>query len=303
MLNKFKPSSPNAACRQIESQVTAYLKGGLASAQQRAFRQHLLGCDACSRLVQEARDLDADLFESARLEDRPHLSPEASAHIQERLYRRMRRALIFQRTRHMTERMVAFVAVAVLVMSALTIGRPWLTFVATSQNDTTPASLTLPVADGEAVAEQVATVDASTALSQPELVAAEPTPQPTRRPSSNQPVVANAPAEALVRSLIEAGLQNDEAQLRFLLNRSRPPFNNASVRVWQRLEWCQGHLTADDLRLRVVTPQPRLTSIYIYNGRQFLGDMKFYLDDSGDWYLSYLNYGSFSQRTAGCAPK
>jgi hypothetical protein len=30
--------------------------------------------------------------------------------------------------------------------------------------------------------------------------------------------------------------------------------------------------------------------------------MKFYLDDNGDWYLFYLNYGSFSQHTAGCAP-
>ena len=193
MLNKFKPSSPNPACQHTEAQLTAYLKGGLTTAQQRAFRQHLLGCDACSRLVQEARDLDTELFESARLEDRPHLSPEASAHIQERLYRRMRRALIFQRTRHMTERMVAFVAVVVLVMSALTIGRPWLNFVATSQNETTPASLPLPAANDEAVEEQVATVSASTPLPQQELVAAEPTPQPTRRPSSNQPVVANAP--------------------------------------------------------------------------------------------------------------
>src|SRR5690606_37295994 len=156
----FNPSSPNAPCRQIESQVTAYLKDGLTSAEQRAFRQHLLGCDACSRLVQEARDLDAELFESARLENRPHLSPEASAHIQERLYPRMRRALIFQRTRHMTERVVALVAVAVFVMSALTIGRPWLTFVATSQNEATPASLSLPSADEDVVEEEVATVPA-----------------------------------------------------------------------------------------------------------------------------------------------
>jgi hypothetical protein len=302
MLNKFKPSSPNAACREIEAQVTAYLKGGLTSAHQRAFRQHLLACDACSRLVQEARDLDAELFESARLEDRPHLSPEASIHIQERLYRRMRRALIFQRTRHMTERVVAFVAVAVLVMSALTIGRPWLTFVATSQNETTPASLPLPSANDEAGEEQLATVPAATLLPRPELVAAEPTPQPTRRPGSNQPVVANEPAETLIYALLEAGLQNDEDQLRFLLNRSRP-FNSAGLRVWQRLEACQGRYTVDDLRLRIVTPQPRLTSVYIHAGRQFLGDMKFYLDDNGDWYLSYLNYGSFSQSLAGCVPE
>ena len=81
------------------------------------------------------------------------------------------------------------------------------------------------------------------------------------------------------------------------------PFNIAGLRVWQRLALCQGQFTAGDLRLRTVTPQPRLTSVYVHHGRQFLGDMKFYLDDNGDWYLAYLNYGSFSQRSANCKPE
>jgi hypothetical protein len=303
MLNKFKRSSQNAECRQIEGQVTAYLKGGLSSGQQRAFRQHLLACEACSGLVQEARAIDAELFESARLEDRPHLSPEASADIQERLYRRMRRALIFQRTRHATERVVAFVAVVVLLMSALTVGRPWLRFVASSQQETTPTNPTpMAPAEEEVVEEAVVTVAAATPLPRPELITAEATPEPTGRPSSNEAVVANQPVESLVLHLIEAGLENDESELRVLLSRARP-FSMAGLRVWQRLEVCQGRFTADELRLRTVKPQPRLASVYIYAGQQFLGDMKFYLDDEGNWYLSYINYGSFSQNSAGCVPE
>jgi hypothetical protein len=198
---------------------------------------------------------------------------------------------------------VAFVAVAVLVMSALTIGRPSFLFVASSQNEVTPANLqAIPPAENQSAEETVEANPPATPLPREELVAAEPTPQPTRRPGSNQPIVANEPAETLFYALIEAGLQNDEDQLRFLLNRSRP-FSAAGLRVWQRLVWCQGQFTAGDLRLHTVTPQPRLTSIYVYHGRQFLGDMKFYLDDNGDWYLAYLNYGSFSQRSAGCVPQ
>lgn len=307
MLNKFRSSPYKLDCRQVESLVTAYLKGGLSPGQRHQFREHLLICDGCTRLVQEAREIDARLFESAHLEDRPYLTSEASLRIQERLYRRMRRALLFQRTRRATERIAAFAAVLFLVMASLVIGRPWLRFVATSQNEeVTPATVQLAADDSGLAKDNNSTPPADSPAATPrpreELVAAEPLLLDDEPETSNEPIIAKEPAEVVARTMIEAALQGDEAQLRFLLDRVKP-LRPAGLRVWQRLEWCQGRFTADDLTLRAVTPHPRLTSIYIYQGNEFLGDLKFYLDDQGEWYLSYLNYGSFGQLSTGCIPE
>ena len=83
-------------CGQAGVQVTAYLKAGLSPARQRAVRDRVATCDACSLAVREAMTLEGELFaEAAR--HRPTLSPEVSARIQERVYRRMRRSIMFAR--------------------------------------------------------------------------------------------------------------------------------------------------------------------------------------------------------------
>jgi anti-sigma factor RsiW len=76
-------------CQQVEVWLIAYLKEGLSPARRQLVEDHLAACDACTRSVQQAQTLEAELrLQAAR--HNPTLSPEASARINERVYRRIR---------------------------------------------------------------------------------------------------------------------------------------------------------------------------------------------------------------------
>jgi ABC-type glycerol-3-phosphate transport system substrate-binding protein len=103
------------SCQQVEAQLMAYLKGGLAPARRRALREHLVTCDACAQGVREIEDLEAELYATAS-RHQPRLAPRSAARIQDKVYRRMRRGLIVQRTTQFTARLVGVMAVLVLVV-------------------------------------------------------------------------------------------------------------------------------------------------------------------------------------------
>ena len=106
------------SCRQIDAWLMAYLKDGLAPDRRAAVDEHLAGCEVCRHAVRDARALEASLcLEAARYN--PTLSPTVSARIQERVYRRMRRGLIMQRTSRVVGGAAGVVVALVLVAGAL----------------------------------------------------------------------------------------------------------------------------------------------------------------------------------------
>lgn len=106
------------SCRQVDAWLMAYLKDGLAPDRRAAVDEHLAGCEVCRHAVRDARALEAGLrLEATRYN--PTLSPTASARIQERVYRRMRRGLIMQRTSRVVGGAAGVVVALVLVAGAL----------------------------------------------------------------------------------------------------------------------------------------------------------------------------------------
>ncbi len=105
-------------CQQVEAWMMAYLKEGLSPQDRQVVEEHLAACAACTHSLWEARSLDAELrVQAAR--HQPSLAPEASARIQERVYKRMRRGLIVQRTVKFAGSVTALAAAVVLVVGAV----------------------------------------------------------------------------------------------------------------------------------------------------------------------------------------
>jgi formylglycine-generating enzyme required for sulfatase activity len=103
-------------CQHVEAALIAYLKDGLSPLHRQAVEDHLAACDACTRSVQQAQILESEL-RLQTIRHNPILSPEATARVHERVYKRMRRGLIMQRTFKL-----AGVAVAVVVIALLAVG-------------------------------------------------------------------------------------------------------------------------------------------------------------------------------------
>jgi LCP family protein required for cell wall assembly len=112
------------SCQQVEAWLMAYLKEGLSPRQTQRVKEHLAVCDGCTRSLREAQILDAELRVQAALH-RPVLAPEASARIQDSVYRRMRRGLIVQRTVKFAGIAAALVAVVIVVIGATSVW-PWI---------------------------------------------------------------------------------------------------------------------------------------------------------------------------------
>ncbi len=92
----------------------AYLKRGLDDDRQQTIRNHLATCDACARSLRETKTLETQLYAQAA-RHRPMLSPQASARVQERVYRRMRRAIIMQRITQFAGAGIALALLALIV--------------------------------------------------------------------------------------------------------------------------------------------------------------------------------------------
>jgi len=108
------------SCQQVEAWLMAYLKEGLSPVQTQKVKEHLAVCDVCTQSLREAQSLDAELrVQAAR--HQPVLAPEASARIQDAVYRRMRRGLIMQRTVRFAGIAAALVALVILVIGATSV--------------------------------------------------------------------------------------------------------------------------------------------------------------------------------------
>lgn len=301
MVNKHA-HQPTLNCRQVQDSFAAYLKGGLSPEKAAALRHHLLGCEACDQALQQARQLDNELrLEAGRARRAvPPLPPETSLHIQENVYRRMRRALFLQRTLQTGQQLSTVAALFLVVVLAMALFAPWqrqLANLSTAEAD--PAALTTPEAAPTLEAEP--TPEPATPVPEPQPTVAPATPRPepeTMAPPRPDIIPLNSPAEAaqdIINSAIEAGDQ----EIRAITARTHP-LPEASYRIWRRLERCQGQLQADDFDYNVQLHAGRAASVYVHYEGQYLGDVKLWLDPQGYWYMTTLNYSSFSALRLHC---
>lgn len=108
-------------CRQVRSLLTAYMENGLAPETLQAVQDHLVACPACSRALHQAEAMAGELRLEAAA-DRRTLSPEASAQIQESVYKRMRRGLAVRRTGRLARQALEAAAIVALILAAFVAG-------------------------------------------------------------------------------------------------------------------------------------------------------------------------------------
>lgn len=284
-----------ADCLRVAAELTAYLRRELPEDRRQAVQRHLQECDACFRVAQDARAFDSEMRHEAQyirhtLAPLPH---NASADIQENVYRRMRRALFVQRTFQLTHQFATAAMFLVFLLALALLFNPWrqqLAVLGTSA----PTTLIAPPAATEPAPPPTMSAIATPAPTMP----APPQPE-EQAASQTQPDITQLPGEA-AQTIIEAAISADDAQLEELLSRARP-LPEASFRVWRRLQRCEGQFSAADLTYRVMLHEGRLASIYVFDsGGRYLGDIKMWLNAESDWFVSTMNYSSFTALKHRC---
>ena len=109
-------------CHFVQQRLPDFLHRGLTAVDHQQIHAHLAQCDRCARRVQEARLLDDDLQAEA---DRyqPRLSRDASLRIQNQVYKRMQRSLVWQRTGQVVRLSTAVAALMLLLAGSFLFGR------------------------------------------------------------------------------------------------------------------------------------------------------------------------------------
>ena len=121
-------NTESVLCQFVRQRLPDFLHYDLTAVEQRQIKAHLAQCDGCAQRVQEARLLHADLQAEA---DRyqPRLSPDASLRIQNKVYRRMRRSLVWRHTGQVLRFSTAVAALVLLLGGSILFGRFWLPLV------------------------------------------------------------------------------------------------------------------------------------------------------------------------------
>ncbi len=285
-----------ADCRRVAEELPAYLRHELPESRRQAMQRHLQQCDACFRLVQDARAFDAEMRHEAQYV-RHTLAPLRagdSADVQEHIYRRMRRALFVQRTFQLTRQMATAATFLAFLLALALLFNPWRQQLAV-MSTTAPASEIAPPAATEALAPPTLI---PTATYVPTAPAPSPLPEAVNAPAL--PEMMTPPGDA-AQAMIDAAINADDASLQALLSRAGP-LPEASFRVWRRLQQCVGQLTAADLLYRVILREGRLASIYVFDAEnRYLGDIKLWLNEESSWYVSTMNYSSFAALKYRCS--
>jgi hypothetical protein len=275
----------------------AYIKDGLVGGKLTALEAHLRRCPDCAAVVEEARAMDARLQLAARL-DRPVLSPAASARIQERVYRRMRRTLFLRRVGDLTGQLGGALVFLAFLIGLVLFANPRWHYVEPAATTTPIANLLLareegydratPPAERPGEAQAVAGEGHTPVVDRPAPGAAVDEPAEPRQP----------PLEA-VQAAVESALGGDEFALRSLAG-GGPPFSQAMVRAWKRLGACEDMITAGELEYELISHGDRHTSVRVAYAGRLAGEMKLGLDFGGRWRLLHMNYASFTALNSQC---
>ena len=282
----------NAWCQLIQQQLPDYLHRDLTAVEMQQIRLHLAQCDSCAQHVQEARLLDADLQAEAD-HYRPQLSRQASLRIQNQVYRRMQRSLVWQRTGQFLRVSTALVTLILLVGGSFLFGRFWLPYLATEDNiaGETSAFPELPPPGPTAVPT------ATPAIPTPIPVASNDEVPLANQPRENSPRlnawdhwVAAAPGqtpEELAATIMTTALSQDTAYLDELfigMGASQQP----TAHMWLRLsDNCQSNIQSDDfLFVRHPIPLRTVTAVSIWYKDHLVGEIKM-RQVQGEWFATF----------------
>ena len=284
----YKTDSP--LCQFVQQRLPDFLHRGLTAVEHQQIQAHLAQCDTCAQRVQEARLLDNDLQAEA---DRyqPRLSRDASLRIQNQVYKRMQRSLVWQRTGQVIRLSTAVAALVLVVAGSFLFGRFWLPNLGTPVGDELTASETL--ATGESVTLPEAPLPQPTAVPTARPAIAEPEPVATTgngRVSAWQSWTSAAPGqspEELAATIMDAALARDEAFLDDLfvgMGAAQQPTTQLWLRVGSR---CSQPLATDNfLFTRRAIPLLTVTSVSIWYDQHLVGEIKMRQID-GEWFTTF----------------
>jgi len=276
----------------VQQRLPDYLHRDLTAVEYQQIQIHLAQCNNCAQRVQEARLLDADLQAEA---DRyqPRLSHDASLRIQRKVYRRMQRSLVWQRTGQVLRLGTAVAALILLLGGSFLFGRFWFPFL-TAETNTAGETITLP---GLPPPGPTAVPTAAPAIPtpKPEEAAVEPLDiladmSHNGRVNAWDHWVSAAPGqtpEQLAATIISAALSSNEDRLTELfvgMGAAQTP----TARMWLSVaNRCQRTLSGDDFvfaRHRI--PLLTITSVSIWYDGHLVGEIKM-RQVQGEWFATF----------------
>lgn len=276
----------------MQQRLPDYLHHDLTAVEHQQIHAHLAQCDSCALHVREARLLDADLQAEA---DRyqPRLSHEASLRIQHKVYRRMQRSLVWQRTGQALRLATAVAALVLLLGGSFLFGRFWFPFL-TAETNTAGETTALP---GLPPTGPTAVPTSAPAIPTPPSQEAEAAPSVTMEETSRDGRVnawdhwvAAAPGqspEQLAATIVSTALNNNEAYLNDLfvgMGASQQP----TARMWLSVaNRCQNELSSDDFVFaRHPIPLLTISAVSIWYDGHLVGEIKM-RQIQGEWFATF----------------
>ncbi len=287
-------------CQFVQQRLPDFLHRDLTAVEQQQIQTHLAQCDSCAQRVQEARLLDADLQAEA---DRyqPRLSHDASLRIQNKVYRRMQRSLVWQRTGQALRLATAFAALILLLGGSFLFGRFWFPFL-TAETNTAGETTTLPGLPPPGPTA-VPTANPASPTPTPEEAVIEPPPVDLAETSADGRInawdhwVAAAPGqspEQLATTIVAAAMDGDEAYLSDLfvgMGAAQQP----TARMWLTVaNRCQPTLNSNDfVYTRLPIPLLTVTSISLWYDGHLVGEIKM-RQFQGEWFATFARTPAIS---------
>lgn len=286
----IESNTKNTLCQFVQQRLPDFLHYDLTASEQQQIQSHLAQCDSCAQRVQEARLLDADLqVEADRYQ--PRLSRDASLRIQNKVYRRMQRSLVWQRTGQVLRLSTAVATLMLLLGGSFLFGRFWLPFLTAETAPGETTRLELPPPGPTAVptaAPAVPTMAPEEAVVQP--------PQPELESAGDGRVnawdhwVAAAPGlspEQLATTIVSTTLASDETYLNELfigMGAAQQP----TARMWLSVaNRCQSNLRVNDLVfIRHPIPLLTITTVSIWHNGHLVGEIKM-RQIQGEWFATF----------------
>lgn len=283
-------NTESALCHYIQQRLPDYLHVGLTAVEHQQIQAHLAQCNSCAQQVQEARLLDSDLQAEA---DRyqPRLSREASLRIQNQVYRRMQRSLVWQRTGQIVRLGTAVAALVLLLAGSFLFGRFWLPNLANSTSETGEAT-TLPEAP---LPVPTAIPTAPPPLLEPAKPMVELGLIENGRINAWDSWASVAPGqtpEQLAATITNAALTRDAAYLNDLFT-GMGAAQQPTAQLWLRISHrCTQRLTADDFVFsRHAIPLQTVTAVSIWYHDHLVGEIKM-RQVAGDWFATFTRIPS-----------
>ncbi len=286
----FESNNDGALCQFVQQQLPDYLHNDLTAVEHRQIQAHLAQCDNCALQVQEARLLDADLQAEA---DRyqPRLSRDASLRVQHKVYRRMQRSLVWQRTGQVLRLGTAVAALILLLGGSFLFGRFWFPFLTTETNTAgeTNTLPDLPPPGPTAVPTAAPSLPEETVVEPPAIPLEEETSRNGRINAWDHwvPAAPGQTPEDLANTIVSTALAGNQDYLNELfvgMGAAQQPTAKMWLLVTGR---CQHNLSSDDfIFTRYPIPLLTVASVSIWYDNHLVGEIKM-RQIQGEWFATF----------------